>query len=51
MKAYVKLLEEVNGKHCKISIPKEWIKKLKWKIRDELELRLTGDEIVVRKRR
>ena len=37
--------------YYRVSIPKDWVKRLGWKPRDELELRLIGDEIIIRKRR
>jgi len=37
--------------YYRVSIPKDWVKRLGWKPRDELELRLIGDKIIIRKRR
>ena len=34
----------------RVSIPKDWVKKLGWKPRDELELRLVDNKIIIKKK-
>lgn len=44
----IRSLTKVGGTSYAVTIPKGYIKKLKWKERQKLEVKLYGDRIVIR---